>query len=275
MLELPIIDWGTSPTLVYQFGTLTHGHPIVNGYSGYGSSLQEWLGGDGSPLRDLSRLDRALRALGAVGIRFVVIHQEDYDPPAAGQQMLTALGEQGNQIAERHDFGRVAAFRLKDVEPDLAAEPQETPAATGLRPIGRERLRVTASQAPERVPALTDGNPDTRWLTGRPQDGSEWIRIDFDRPATVARLQIRMARRSYGDYPRDLQIDAIEPSGQVATLFAGDVILPFMRAVIADGAYPAIDLTLPPHEAVALVIRQRGVTRTWFWSVHELALWER
>jgi hypothetical protein len=34
---------------------LSHGHPIVNGYSGYGSALQEFLGGGASPLNDLDR----------------------------------------------------------------------------------------------------------------------------------------------------------------------------------------------------------------------------
>ncbi len=84
-----------------------------------------------------------------------------------------------------------------------------------------------------------------------------------------------MARRSYGDYPRGLQVDALAPDGHAVTLFAGDVLLPMMRGVIADGAYPPIDLALPVTQAIALVIRQMGVSRTWFWSVHELSLWER
>jgi hypothetical protein len=273
VLELPIVAWGASPTLTYQFGTLTHGHPIVNGYSGYGSSLQEWLGGGGSPLHDLAYLDRSLAALRAVGIRFIVIHPDDYDEPSAGQATLAALGDQRDQIVARHDFGRVAVFQLKEPGPNIEAAP-ESPAVAGLRPIGLEDLHVTASQAQDRVAALTDDNLDTRWVSGKSQDGTEWIRIDFDQPATVERLQLRIARRTYGDYPRVMQVDAIRPDAQTVTLFVGDVIVPLTQAIITNGAYPAIDLALPPEQAVALVIRQRGSTRTW-WSVHELALWER
>ena len=59
-IELPILEWAIAPTLTYQYATLSHGHPIVNGYSGYGSSLQEFLGGAASPLNDLDRIEDAL-----------------------------------------------------------------------------------------------------------------------------------------------------------------------------------------------------------------------
>ena len=48
VLELPIVGPAFEPfTLAYQYNTLLHGHPIVNGYSGYGYGLQDFLGGPG------------------------------------------------------------------------------------------------------------------------------------------------------------------------------------------------------------------------------------
>ena len=65
VVELPILEWSIAPTLTFQYATLTHGHPIVNGYSGYGSTLQEFLGGAGITVqrsrRDRRRARRAAR----------------------------------------------------------------------------------------------------------------------------------------------------------------------------------------------------------------------
>ena len=35
---------------------------------------------------------------------------------------------------------------------------------------------------------LVDGDPATRWLSGRPQAGNEWIRIELDRPRELAEV---------------------------------------------------------------------------------------
>jgi hypothetical protein len=35
------------------------------------------------------------------------------------------------------------------------------------------------------------------------------------------------------------------------------------------------EIDLAPNRSEAIVIRQTGTTRVMYWSVHELALWER
>jgi hypothetical protein len=75
VLELPIAGPALEPfTLVYQYNTLRHGHPIVNGFSGYGYGLQDFLGGPGSPLREPDALPDLLAGLRAIGVRCVVLH---------------------------------------------------------------------------------------------------------------------------------------------------------------------------------------------------------
>jgi hypothetical protein len=53
-------------TMIYQFNTLWHRHPIVNGYSGWKSMLQELLGAPSSPLRDPGQVAQTLRGLRAI-----------------------------------------------------------------------------------------------------------------------------------------------------------------------------------------------------------------
>ena len=84
---------------------------------------------------------------------------------------------------------------------------------------------------------------------------------------------MQLGARSFGDYPRELAIEAVEDTG-VRTLFRGSVLPQLAVGLIADGEHPFIDIVLPVNRARALRLRQLGTTRTFFWSIHELQLLE-
>jgi hypothetical protein len=48
-----------------------------------------------------------------------------------------------------------------------------------------------------------------------------------------------------------------------------------MKGLLREPRRAPIDIPLPPNRTVALTLRQTGQTRTWYWSIHELAIWER
>ena len=145
-IELPILEWAIAPTLTYQYATLFHGHPIVNGYSGYGSSLQEFLGGAASPLNDLDRIGgragpaacgrRALRARAPARLRRSGCGRRDGrgDPCAAGARRRKTF---------RSDA--VVAFRLRDDEAPAAAIRRLPARAPGC---ARPTFHADASDAP-------------------------------------------------------------------------------------------------------------------------------
>ena len=47
------------------------------------------------------------------------------------------------------------------------------------------------------------------------------------------------------------------------------------RTLAIDDRRAPVDVDLPPNRTTVLRLRQTGDTRTMFWSVHELGLWER
>jgi hypothetical protein len=116
---------------------------------------------------------------------------------------------------------------------------------------------------------------DTRWLTGRPQRGDEWIALQFDRPRDIVRIELQTASRSFGDYPRELVIEATADDGTTTVLPQGSMLVPFGRALAKGGPLPAIVITMPSNRTRTLTIRQVGRVQRWFWSVHELGVWER
>jgi hypothetical protein len=267
-IELPIVEWAIAPTLTYQYATLSHRHPIVNGYSGYGSALQEFLGGGASPLNDLDRIDDSLNLLRAVGVRYVLVHSRDYDDPNLGAATAAAIRARGDLASEDFRSDDVVAFRLRDADPSPATS------AEGHRLLS-SAFRAEASDAANRLPFLFDGDLDTRWLTGRPQNGDEWIRIAFDRARDVSRIELQTASRSFGDYPRELTVESVGEDGTRSVLYQAPMLVPYGRALAQGGASPAIVVSLPSNHTRTLMIRQTGRTHRWFWAVHELAIFER
>ncbi len=270
MIELPIVEAERYPlTLRYVFNTLQHGHPIVNGYSGYDSRLNSFLTGGSSPLSELAQVGGALRGLRAQNVRYVTVHLDEYRDREFGEATLGALRRQRGQIRQTQVFGETTVLELMPWN-----EPTWT--ATGVStPISLLHFRATASHRGNRLSMAFDGDPATRWLTGRRQMGDEWIQIQFDSPRDVARVRLAMAQRSLGDYPRILTVESSSDGELFQTLYDGSPLPQLLEGIVTHLDDPPIDLTLPPNRTLTLRLRQRGRTRSFYWSIHELQLWER
>jgi hypothetical protein len=201
-----------------------------------------------------------------IGVRYLVLHRAAYEDRSLADAMRAVIESDHGQIAAHRTFGETTVAALTPL--DLPAAPSKVQA------IPFANIRVQASHSADRLPALFDGDPDSRWLTGAHQSGGEWLQLDLDRSRDVGVIRMQLAERSFGDYPRDLAIEAVEDSG-TRTLFRGSVLPMLARGVIADGEYPVIEIALPLNHARALRLRQLATTRTFFWSIHELQLLER
>jgi len=267
VLELPMSVADEEREQRYQYLTIWHGHRTVNGRSGYTPALMQWLYNESdSPLFAARTLTGGVEFLRALGVRYVVVHRGAFDDAALESAWLGVLTNDPRQVAATHDFGATVVFTL------AADEPPPQPALSRLTPASAMQAR--ASHSPDRLPLLFDGDRDTRWLTGAPQDGSEWIEVRFDAPRNVAIVRMQTAERSFGDYPRELAIDSIGADGE-RTLFRGSILPPFARGFLARHTYPEIDIVLPDNRSQSLRIRQLGRTDRMFWSIHGLEMFER
>jgi hypothetical protein len=255
-------------TMIYQLNTLWHGHPIVNGYSGWKSMLQELLGGPASPLNEPDAVPGVLRGLRAIGVRYVLLHDDTFPDAEARERLVGAIRAAHDQIAEEHRWQGVWAWRLQDLAPRPAI------ADAGLHPLDPTTFDVQASHQRSREPNLFDGDIDTRWLTGVYQDGSEWIEITLPHPTDVARVQILTSPRSQLSYPRGLAIESVDAAGATRTLFEGSIVDRFVEAVALNEQQAPVNIDLPANQTRTLRIRQTGHATVW-WVVDELKLWAR
>jgi hypothetical protein len=264
MLELPMGE--PDPAVRYQFRTLLHGNRIVNGYSGYGSALQDFL--RGPPSTEIEQVADMVAMWRALGLRYVVVHGPLYGNAVVSQQVAAAIRAQGRHVARSRAFGSVEVFELR------APEHSGLPRPTG-REIPQTAFRLSASHNLGALGAMVDGHPGTRWLSGARQDGSEWIQIELDAVRRVSFLRLGMDRRSFGDYPRRFEIEVSTDGRVFAPIFAGAVMTPLALSLVEQPVTPRIDLALPPTAARFLRLRQTGqAVRQWYWSVHELRVWE-
>jgi hypothetical protein len=174
-------------------------------------------------------------------------------------------------------FRATRLYRLADVPegPEDSDRQLAGGASTTAKTVPRNTFTLRSSHAEERLALALDGDLESRWISGQPQTGDEWLRVELDRPRDVANVRLGLTRRSFGDYPRRLVIECSEDGETYSVLHDGSVLPRFVLQIVRGGQITPIDITLPPNRTTVLRIRQTGRTRTWFWAIHELDLHER
>ena len=263
MLELPVAPIARATR--YMAGTLSHGNPIVNGYSGYGWALQDLFGG---PLAGEPSLAPELaRAARTVGVRYLLVHRSLYRDPALAAAQVASMAAQAGDVARVEEIPRGRC---------LLSSCGRGPTRIRRHPIPPLSLAGCAIDASHNTGALQrafDGNIASRWLTGLPQCGDEWLRIGCGAPRALTGIRLLLDRRSYGDFARRLAVDVAVDGASFATVWEGGVAAE-LAASLASGDRPAaIFVPLPPTVFRAVRLRQVGQTpRSWSWAVPELQL---
>jgi hypothetical protein len=264
-LELPVGDVRLQTR--YLYNTLVHRHRIVNGYSGYGSLLQDLMGGP--PFLELARLDDALDMARALRLQWILVHPPLFPDPAFAETLVAALRD-SPRVARVVSFDRVTIAELRPL-----AVPPVVPFDPAWRAIAPDAFTASASHNQAALVRAFDGIVGSRWLTGERQQGREWIELRFADVTNVARVRLDMDRRSFSDYPRGLAVESSSDGREWRQLFAGGVLPQLALSVIREPRTPGIDIVLPPNESRLLRLRTLGTTHRWYWSVHELRVWRR
>jgi hypothetical protein len=277
MLELPIGDFEGGVLghgYGYEYISLVHRQPIMNGRSGYNSAMQKFYGGPASPLAELERFGDSVRALRDLGIRTVTVHRPFFGDPALAASMVEALRSEREQVVEEVRFEGMHIFTLAASSAAERGPLRPLVPESALRRVAPSTMRLTANQDSERLPRILDSDLDTRWFSDGRQRGQEVVEIAFDRPRDIVRLRFETSERSTGDYPRDLQVESVGADGQTRTLFRGNTVRQLVDGIARDPVNAPIDLWLPPNQSARIVLRQLGTTRIWQWAIDELTAWE-
>lgn len=106
---------GATPSLVYQYMSLQHGKPLINGHSGYTPRLMAVFQSDQSPWLEPARMHEGLETVYELGARYIVVHGEAYWRQRLPLDIRDVLRASGLVTAE-HAFGHTTVFVLREPE---------------------------------------------------------------------------------------------------------------------------------------------------------------
>jgi allantoicase len=142
----------------------------------------------------------------------------------------------------------------------LAAE-AELAAKTIKEALLNKNLIATASLNSAGAGRALDGDPGTRWDTGRGMKPGDWFVLDLGVESTIKGLTLD-TRNSSNDYPRGYEVYVSFDGGSWGK-----------PVVTGKGTNPLTKITFDKSVKTRFVkIVQTGSSDSWFWSIHELSL---
>jgi hypothetical protein len=247
LLELPVGESFADVAAMYR--SMSHGRPVVNGYSGYFPPHYAALR-FGVSFRE----DEMLTQLAAHGTSHIAIN-EDHDQDGALRRYVSAHA--GAELVCRED--RRSLYRLNDTRtPDTFAVAFALPIRA-----------VRSNTNPEKVDNMTDGDLETRWESG-PQTEGTWIVIDLgESPRVVHALELKLGP-FFEDFPRVLAIEASSDAQSWREVWRGpSAARAFVAAFETPREVPLrFEIASPPARYFRLMLLSND--EIYYWSIAEL-----
>ncbi len=120
---------------------------------------------------------------------------------------------------------------------------------------------LTASDNEKEIKRALDGDPKTRWTTGKPQREGQWFQFDMRAPFLLTRMTLD-SLASKDDYPRKYEVRLSNDGEHWSEPVAAGV-----GAAMTSIAFPSATVTR------FVRITQTGSDKGCFWSFNELAVY--
>jgi len=231
VLELPLGEVYDDTPAMYR--AMTHGHPLVNGSSGFEPTHYFTL------RKALEEHDPAVLDGFPPGQRVLIVVDKQKDPEGRWQQFLRSLGH----VTAIADEARWAFFASEN--------PPEPPVCDGrTAPIAS----ISTNDRPVGGGSLTDRNPTTWWATSHFQRVGDELILDLGtlvRPCAVA-VSVGEFRASY---PRKLAIDTSRDGQDWVTVAVQRTAGLTMRGALHDPK--AVSIVIPVTASLGRFVRLR------------------
>ena len=235
---------------------MSHGRPLVNGYSGYFppqyAALRFGLG-----LRD----DDLLEQLASHGVRDVVV-----DSARDGDGVWTqyVMAHPGTQTVCSEE-GRTL-YRLSASTP--ATPPAGNASLRAATPLPIAVLRANVNAGDEKF--MLDGDRATRWQSG-PQSDRTMVDIDLGTERSVQAVQLLLGP-FIEDFPRVLSIEMLGEGAVWKELYKGGAAGRAFVGAFEDPKDVPLTFEFPPVTARYLRLRTLANDETYYWSIAELKI---
>jgi hypothetical protein len=133
-------------------------------------------------------------------------------------------------------------------------------------PIDLRGAVVTASEAPDRVAALVDGDPETSWTTAGPQRDN-WIDVVLPQAARLGRIELRVPGRGRL-YGRNLHLSVAAADGSLTRVAVVAGLPPIEPGATADARQVLLFVPVVTRRLRIAQVAEAGKP----WSVAEMRI---
>ncbi len=147
--------------------------------------------------------------------------------------------------------------------------------ADTFHPISSTHWRFQTNYNPQNAHLAADGKMSTRWTTERPQIPGAYFQIDLGHQEKVARIRV-LTGQSVNDFPRGYSL-RYSVDGQTWTSLdsiISPVSLYWTGETLLKGGQN-LDFTFPSTPIRYLQLVNIGKDKVYYWSIHELELYEK
>ncbi len=248
IVELPVGHIYRDVAAMYR--QMSHGHPLVNGYSGYFPPHYAALR-FGLDLRDPDMLSQ----LAAHGVRDIVVDR-DVDE-GAWEKYVQAHPGAREVCAE----GRQSLYHIESQGAPLEGPSSGTPLAASL---------IRASINGEDIGLMLDNDRTTRWQSG-PQRRGTTVEVELGTLRTVSGIDLQLGA-FVEDFPRGLIIEVSQDSQSWTEVWRGrSAGLAFVGAFESPLEVP-LKYRFAPVQARALRMTATENDDIYYWSVAEMTV---
>ena len=252
VLELPPGDARSDTAAMYR-ATL-HGRPTVNGYHSFAPLSHQIL--------KLGLADRDPTVLDGLAVFGPLLIASDRAADRTGE--WTALVSSHRRATRIAESGTWALFHLR-ARPSPKSQ------------CGSRTLAVTAAfhhATPVVVASLTDGRPETYWITPRPQQAGDSLRLDLAHVDVPCGVVLSLGAQA-GSYPRLLTV-ATSPDGRTwEHAFRSRMTGATFLAALEDARDPRVFVPLREKAARYIELRLEQSEPSHPWAVADVVVQAR
>ncbi|MFH0788752.1 MAG: discoidin domain-containing protein [Pseudomonadota bacterium] len=149
------------------------------------------------------------------------------------------------------------------------------PSTEHFHPLSSKNWRFQTNYNPQQAYLAADGKISTRWTTDRPQVPGAFFQIDLGKLEKVARMRL-LVGNSRNDFPRGYEI-RYSTEGKTWTSL-NSIMSPGLLHWTGETLLKSgedLDIIFPSTPMRYLQITQTGKDDVYYWSIHELELYQR
>lgn len=254
IIEIPIDNFMLNAKYLYY--STSHWKKLVNGYSGFFPPSDYFL-----QVFSLQGLPWLLDYLNYIGVKYMVVHRDNISDEYNG--LIKGLKD---RLILKKTFEYDDVYEIID-----SKEGKKKPSdLSSFKELTHELWNAFSDNNTSDLKFSFDGNLETRWHSGKPQDSETFFILDLGNLHSIRALSIELGR-FYKDYPRGLILEVSKDSKNWENIsIKNNVFFDLLCSSINSPRNISYVMLFEPVQSRYIRMKLAGSDDTYYWSIPEI-----